>query len=74
MITFCKKIHHFGHARLGKQFVHPYWPIDPRVGCFKPFNLVSACKTKSNLLKELDVEFEDEIEQEEFPNLCDFPN
>jgi hypothetical protein len=74
MITFCKKIHHYGHPRLGKQFVHPYWPIDPRVGCSKPFDLVSACKAKSNSLKVLDLKFEEEIEQEKFLNLCDFPN
>jgi hypothetical protein len=71
--TFCKKIHHFGHPRLGKQFVHPYWLVDPKVGCSKPFDLVGACKAKSNLLKKLDVEFE-EIKLEEFPSLCDFPN
>jgi hypothetical protein len=60
---------------LGKQFVHPYWPVDPRVGCPKPFDCVGACKAKSNLSRELeDVELEEEIEREQFSNLCDFPN
>jgi hypothetical protein len=40
----------------------------------RPSNLVGACKAKSNLLKELDVEFEEEMEWEEFLNLCDFLN
>jgi hypothetical protein len=62
MITFSQKIHHFGHPRLVKQYVDPYWPVVPRVGCFKPSDLVGACKAKSNLLKELDVEFAEEIE------------
>jgi hypothetical protein len=75
MIIFCKKIHQFGHPRLGKQFVHPYWLVDPKVGCSKLSNLLGACKAKSNLSKELDdIEFEEEIEREEFLNLCDFPN
>ncbi len=54
MIAVCKKIHHFGHPRWGKQFVHPYRFVDPKVGCSKPSNLVGACKAKSNLSKELD--------------------
>jgi hypothetical protein len=54
-------------------FVNKNWPIDPRVGCFKPFNLVGACKVKSDLTKELDAKFEEGVEQEEFLNLCDFP-
>ncbi len=52
------------------------WPNDQRIKCFKHFDvvddLVGACMTKSNLIKELDVEFKGEIEQEEFLDLCDF--
>ncbi len=73
MITFCKKVHHFGHPRLGKQFVHPYWPVDPRVGCSNSFDLVGACKAKSNLLKELHVEFWGD-QAGRIPKSCDFPN
>jgi hypothetical protein len=36
-------------------------PNDPRVGCFKPFNLVGTCKTKSNLTKDLDKKFVKEL-------------
>jgi hypothetical protein len=47
------------------------WPIDPKIGCSKPSNLVGACKTKSNFPEKLDVEFEEEVEWED---LCNFPN
>jgi hypothetical protein len=34
---------------------------DPKVGCFKPFNLVGTCKIESDLMKDLDIEFEKEL-------------
>jgi len=57
-------------------FCEQNWPNDPRIECFKHFDvlgdLVGACMTKSNLVEELDAKFKGEIEQEEFSNLCDF--
>jgi hypothetical protein len=53
------------------------WSNDPRIRCFKHFDvvgdLVSAWMTQSNLIKELDEEFEVEIEQKKFSYRCDFP-
>jgi len=51
--------------------VNKNWPIDPRVGCSKPSNLVGACKAKLDLSEKLDIEFEEEVEWEEFLDLCD---
>jgi len=49
-------------------FVHKNWPFNLRVGCLKPSNLAIICETKSDLTKELDVEFVDEVEHEEYAN------
>ncbi len=46
---------------------------DPRVGCFKPFDLVGACKVELNLTKELEAKFEEEVDWKEFLELCDVP-
>ncbi len=42
-------------------FVSKNWFFDPRVGCFKSFDLACACAEKSMLVEELDVKFEDEV-------------
>jgi len=57
----------------GNNFLTHIGPLIQGLGV-RSSNLVGACKAKSNLLKELDVEFEEEMEWEEFLNLCDFPN
>jgi hypothetical protein len=48
--------------------VNKNWYDDPRIRCFKHFDvvgdLVGACMAKSNLIKELDEKFEGAIEQE----------
>lgn len=41
-----------------KFFVNKNLPNNPRVGCFKPSDLVGACKVESNLIKELEEKFE----------------
>lgn len=41
------------------------------IGCSKPFHLVGACKVVSKLIEEFVVEFENEVELDEFVNLCD---
>ncbi len=43
------------------------WPFDPCVECPKVLNFAFACEVKLNMMKELDVEFENEVEHEEFP-------
>jgi hypothetical protein len=40
-------------------------------GCSEPFHLIGACKVASKLIEEFVVEFENEVEPEEFANLCD---
>jgi len=47
-------------------FFHKNWPFDLRVGCLKPFDLVVVCKVKFDLTNELDIEFMDEMEREEY--------
>jgi hypothetical protein len=47
-------------------FVHKNWPFDLHVGCLKPSDLATICEAKSDLTKELDVEFVDEVEHEEY--------
>jgi hypothetical protein len=39
--------------------------------CSKPFYLEGACKARLELTNEFNVEFKDEVEQEEFVDLCD---
>jgi hypothetical protein len=41
------------------------------IGCSKPFHLIGACKVVSKLIEEFVVEFENEVEPDEFANLCD---
>jgi hypothetical protein len=47
------------------------WPFDLMIGCFKPFHLTCACKVDSKFIEKFVVEFENEVEHEEFANLCD---
>jgi hypothetical protein len=44
-----------------------------RIGCFKPFDLASACEVELTLIEELDAKFEYEVEQEEFPSVFYIP-
>jgi hypothetical protein len=52
-------------------FATKNWPIDSHVGYLKHLDLVSSCEAKSILTYELEVEFEDGMECEEFPKLGD---
>ncbi len=47
-------------------FVHKNWPSNPHIGCLKPFDLTIICEVKSNLTNELNAEFVDEVEREEY--------
>ncbi len=47
-------------------FVNKNWSFDLHVGCLKLFDLATICEAKSNLTNELDVEFVDEVEHEEY--------
>ncbi len=38
------------------------WQSNPHVGCLKFFDFAFACEVELNLTKELDVEFEHEVE------------
>jgi hypothetical protein len=53
-------------------FVNKNWLVDPRVGCFQPSNFVSARKAKFALSQKFYAKFENEVEWEEFQDLCDF--
>jgi len=44
-----------------------------RIGCSKPFNLISACEVELTLIEKLDAKFEDKVEQEEFPSFIYIP-
>jgi hypothetical protein len=37
-------------------FVNKNWLDNPRVRCFKPFDLVGACKVELDLINELEAE------------------
>ncbi len=47
-------------------FVHKNWPFNPCAGCLKPSNLAIVCEVEFDLTNELDVEFVDEMEHEEY--------
>jgi len=47
-------------------FVHKNWPFNPCVGYLKPYDLVTICEVKFDLINELDAEFVDEMEHEEY--------
>jgi hypothetical protein len=40
------------------------WQYDLWIGCLKPIDVASTCETKSNLVVELEVEFENQINNE----------
>jgi hypothetical protein len=42
------------------------WLTNPCVGCWKLANLASICEIKYDLIEELDVEFVNKVEREEF--------
>jgi hypothetical protein len=46
--------------------VNNNWLINPCVGCLKLANLASICEIKYDLIEELDVEFVNKVECEEF--------
>jgi hypothetical protein len=50
-------------------FVHKNWPIDSRVGYLKPTNFVTTYKVESKVMAKLEVEFENEVEGEDFLDL-----
>jgi hypothetical protein len=43
--------------------------IDPWIGYTKPTNFALACKVESNLIMELEAEFQDEVHCEDFLDL-----
>ncbi len=47
-------------------FVNKNWPYDPRVGCFNFFDFAYVCEAQLDLIKDLDVEFTNEVQREEF--------
>jgi hypothetical protein len=49
-------------------FAHKNLPSDLHVGCLKPFDLAVVYEAKSDLIDELDAEFVDEVECEEYAN------
>jgi len=49
--------------------VNKNWPASPCASCLKPIDLAYICEVESNLTKELDVGFGDEVECEEFSNV-----
>jgi hypothetical protein len=52
-------------------FVHKNWQFDLWIGCLKPIDVASTCEAKSNLVVELEVEFENQISNEDFLDLDD---
>jgi hypothetical protein len=52
-------------------FVTKNWRIDSCIGCLKHLDLINTCEAKSNLINQLEVEFEDGMECEEFPKVGD---
>jgi hypothetical protein len=49
-------------------FVHKNWPSNPHVDYLKPSDLTIICVAKFDLTNELDVEFVDVMEREEYTN------
>jgi hypothetical protein len=47
-------------------FVRKNWPFDFHVGCLKSFDLATICEAEYDSTNELDVEFVDEVEHEEY--------
>ncbi len=43
--------------------------MDLHVGCYKHFDLVNACEVKYGLIDELEGDFDDGVEHEEFFNV-----
>lgn len=46
--------------------VNKNWPHDPYVRCPKVFDFTFACEAELDLIEELDVEFTNEVQCEEF--------
>ncbi len=47
--------------------------MDLHIGCYKhwwAFDLVNACKVKYGLIDELEVDFDDGVQHEEFFDIC----
>jgi hypothetical protein len=52
-------------------FVHINWQFDMWIGCLKPIDVAFACEAKSDLVVELEVEFENQVNNEFFLDLDD---
>jgi hypothetical protein len=50
-------------------FVHKNWPFDSWVGYLKPTDFVTTYKVESKVMAKLEVEFENEVEGEDFFDL-----
>jgi hypothetical protein len=49
-------------------FVSKNWLSNPHVGCLKCFDFAFICELNLDLIKELDVEFENKMKCEKFPH------
>jgi len=45
-------------------FVHKNWPFDSHIGCLKHIGVTSACEVEFNLMVKLEVDFEDQVDNE----------
>ncbi len=45
-------------------FVHKNWPFDSWIGCLKHIDVAFACEVEFDLMVELEVEFEDQVNNE----------
>jgi hypothetical protein len=50
-------------------FVHKNWPLNPWTSCLKPIDFASKCEVEYNLIAKLEIEFQDEVDHEDFLNL-----
>lgn len=47
------------------------WPSNPWVECLEPMDFAITCEVELVLIDELDAKFKDEVEHEEFLDVCD---
>jgi hypothetical protein len=46
-------------------FFHKNWPSNPHIGCLKQIDVAFACEAESNLMAKLEVEFENQVNNED---------
>jgi hypothetical protein len=45
-------------------FVHKQWPSNLRIGCLKHIDVAFTCEAKFDLMAKLELEFEDQVDNE----------